>query len=97
MERHEFVLPAGEQLAARGHAGVVASGDLEVLFVPTDSGKTRFIIRTSVDGHGTLWRSVLERFQAAHPVVADIHINDNGATPGMVALRLSQALERCIS
>jgi len=51
------------------------------------------VVRTSVDGYRDVWTNVLERFFARHPVAASIEINDFGATPGVVALRLAQAVE----
>ncbi len=71
--------------------GVVGSGDLEVLLSP--ASETTVTIRTSVDGFGTTWRATLARFFARHPVAARVEINDAGATPGVVSLRLAQALE----
>ena len=40
-----------------------------------------------------MWRTVLERFFARNPVAADFELNDFGATPGVVVLRLRQAIE----
>lgn len=53
----------------------------------------RVRVRTSVDGFDTVWRTVLERFFTRHPVAADFELNDFGATPGVVTLRLRQAIE----
>jgi malonate decarboxylase delta subunit len=39
-------------------------------------------------------QAVLDRFFAKHSIKSTIEINDFGATPGMVALRLQQALEQ---
>lgn len=69
----------------------MASGNLEVLMVPAQS--TQVHITTKFDGNGVIWQAILERFFAEHPVAADIEINDFGATPGVVFLRLLQALE----
>ncbi len=73
--------------------GVVASGNLEVLMVPAQSTLGQVHITTKFDGNGVIWQAILERFFAEHPVAADIEINDFGATPGVVFLRLLQALE----
>ncbi|MDQ2858519.1 MAG: malonate decarboxylase subunit delta [Candidatus Eremiobacteraeota bacterium] len=94
MEHIELEYPASRAIAKRAHVGVVGSGDLEVLLEPAagyTSAQVR--IRTSVDGFEDTWKVVLGRFFARHPVAARVDINDFGATPGLVALRLEQALE----
>jgi malonate decarboxylase delta subunit len=51
------------------------------------------IVRTSVDGYSHIWKSVLDRFFTRYDGAAQIEINDFGATPGVVALRLAEAIE----
>lgn len=92
MERFELRFPGADPITGRAHVGVVASGDLEVLMEP--AAETTVAVRTSVDGFERVWRATLDRFFARHPVSARIEINDSGATPGVVSLRLAQALER---
>jgi Malonate decarboxylase delta subunit (MdcD). len=41
---------------------VVASGDLEVIFRPTDSDETVVSIVTGSDGFKEVWKNVLDRF-----------------------------------
>ncbi|GAB2863416.1 malonate decarboxylase acyl carrier protein [Actinoallomurus bryophytorum] len=89
--RYEF--PADDPPARRVHVGVVGSGDLEILMTPEPTGIARVRVRTSVDGFDTVWRVVLERFFARHRVAASFELNDFGATPGVVTLRLRQAVE----
>ena len=51
-------------------------------------------ITTSVDGYGNVWRAQLDRlFKAdeAQRPAASIEINDFGATPGVVGMRIAQA------
>jgi malonate decarboxylase delta subunit len=48
---------------------------------------------TSVNGFGKSWQAVLDRFFAKHDGTVRIDINDAGATPGSVMLRLEQAME----
>jgi len=93
METIEFEYPATKRLPNRAHVGVVSSGDLEVLIEPGSSNCARVRIRTSIPGYQETWRAIFERFFLKHNIAAIIEINDAGATPGRVALRLEQALE----
>ena len=93
MEKIEFDYPAVERVARRAHVGVVGSGDLEVLLEPSPDQRAHVVVNTSVDGFGAAWRNVLERFFARYQGAASIEINDFGATPGTVMLRLEQAAE----
>ncbi|MDV2453184.1 malonate decarboxylase acyl carrier protein [Xanthomonas hortorum] len=75
--------------------GVVASGNLEVLVerVPLD-GAMEIEILTAARGFGTIWQAVLDDFAARHPLRdVRISINDVGATPAVVSLRLEQAMD----
>ena len=92
METLKLEFPGHERIAGPAHIGVVGSGDLEVLIEPAET--TTVTVRTSVDGFEKIWRATLQRFFARHPVAARVEINDFGATPGVVSLRLAQALER---
>jgi malonate decarboxylase delta subunit len=81
----------------REHAlvGVVASGNLEVLVehVALD-GAMEIGITTAARGFAATWCALLEDFAARHPLRdIRISINDVGATPAVVGLRLAQALE----
>jgi malonate decarboxylase delta subunit len=51
---------------------------------------------TSVDGFGKTWKLVMDRFFSRYQYAASIEINDFGATPGAVSLRLEQAVERSL-
>jgi len=86
----EALLP----VARRAQVGVVGSGDLEILLEPSGPGGARVMVSTAVEGHGEVWRAVLDRFFSRYQGAVAIEINDNGATPGVVALRLAQAVER---
>jgi malonate decarboxylase delta subunit len=92
MERHTYSFPGTTPVTRRAHVGVVGSGDLEVLIEPGDSGVT-VELRTSVDGFGGIWQAVLERFFSRADIAAKVQLNDFGATPGTVALRLAQVVE----
>ncbi len=73
--------------------GVVGSGNLEVLMEPSqDSARCTISITTSARGFGPIWEAVAHNFQAQHQLAGvAISINDMGATPAVVSLRLDQA------
>ncbi|MCW2512614.1 MAG: malonate decarboxylase subunit delta [Mycobacterium sp.] len=79
------------------HVGVVGSGDLEILLeppIPGDAVERAMVrVRTSVNGFDTIWQDVLTRFFARAPLAGRWELNDFGATPGVVNLRLRQAFE----
>ncbi|HUA07787.1 MAG TPA: malonate decarboxylase subunit delta [Candidatus Acidoferrales bacterium] len=89
--RYEY--PAREAVTRRAHVGVVASGNCEVLLEPSSAKAASIVVRTSVSGFDATWQAVLKRFFARNPIAVQIEINDFGATPAVVALRLEQALE----
>jgi malonate decarboxylase delta subunit len=93
METLRFEYPTTKVDAMRGHAGVVSSGDLEVLIEPSGDKFARFVVRTSVEGYGPTWHAVLARFVEKFGASMNVEINDGGATPGMVMFRLEQAWE----
>jgi malonate decarboxylase delta subunit len=93
VEHIELDYPAARRTPRRAHAGVVGSGDLEVLLEPVEGRTAHVSIRTSVDGFRDTWKAVLDRFFNKYDGVVHIQINDAGATPGVVLLRLEQAVE----
>ena len=93
MESFSFKYPAGKKITQRAHIGVVGSGDLEILLEPVNEMYTVFNVRTSADGFQDIWKAVFERFVALNAITATLTINDFGATPGVVSLRLAQVLE----
>ena len=82
-------LPGSKALAI---TGVVASGNLEVMLervLPPDQCSIE--IATPVVGYGDVWEAVAADFVArAQPGGVRISINDGGARPDTVSLRLSQ-------
>jgi len=92
IETLSFEFSSSDTIARRSHVGVVASGNCEILFEPAEDRAT-VVVRTSVAGFRATWNAVLQRFFARNPVGARVEINDFGATPAVVALRLEQALE----
>lgn len=94
MEQMCFEYPAGEPVRGRALAGVVGSGDLEVMVEPHAAGTTQVSVTTSVKGMARVWEAVLARVLGAAPLAAaTIEIHDFGATPGVVRMRLEQAFE----
>ncbi|AKT43887.1 malonate decarboxylase subunit delta [Chondromyces crocatus] len=94
MEQLAFDYPDREPIQRRAHVGVVGSGDLEVLLEPSTDRALHVRIRTSVDGYEKVWKNVVDRFASRFTGAARIEINDFGATPGTVMLRLEQAAEK---
>jgi malonate decarboxylase acyl carrier protein len=87
----DFVAPQGEW----SHAGVVGSGDLEILMERAElRGKVRIKVTTPAHGYERVWEVVLQRFiNRSRTGNLSVEINDNYATPLVVSARLSQALE----
>ena len=73
--------------------GVVGSGNLEVMLEPRpNSPHCAVEITTSARGFELIWAAVLADFQARHRLCGvAVSINDMGATPAVVSLRLDQA------
>jgi len=74
--------------------GVVGSGNLEVLLEPaSQTQQCRVDITTSARGFGSIWEAVVSDFHHRNPIAGvAISINDMGATPAVVSLRLDQAV-----
>ncbi|GAA3413171.1 malonate decarboxylase subunit delta [Paenibacillus hodogayensis] len=93
MESLYFEYAASGKIAKRSHVGVAGSGDLEILLEPSPDECARVSIRTSAEGFSKRWQALFDRFFATHDYAVAVHINDFGATPGVVSLRLAQAVE----
>jgi malonate decarboxylase delta subunit len=75
--------------------GVVGSGNLEVLIENQPlNGGCDIDITTAALGFGPIWEAVMRDFHQRWQL-ADVRIaiNDMGATPAVVSLRLDQAVE----
>ena len=95
MESLQFSFDGGRVLApfAPVLAGVVASGNLEVLVESAPGTGCRIDIDTSARGFGPIWEAVLGDFHARHGLAGlTVSIHDMGATPAVVSLRLDQAV-----
>lgn len=75
------------------HTGVVGSGDLEILMEKKEqNGLVDIQVITPVTGFDYVWEAVMRDF-VEETGIGDVHIeiNDNNATPFVVALRMKQA------
>jgi malonate decarboxylase delta subunit len=77
-----------------GIVGVVASGNLEVLLERVlDDTRCEVSIKTPVGGFDEIWRAVVEDFISRFsPGGLRISVNDCGARPDTVSLRLAQGV-----
>jgi len=75
--------------------GVVGSGNLEVLIEPAAlDGACTIEITTAAVGFGPIWQAVMHDFHQRWLLAdARISINDMGATPAVVSLRMDQAVQ----
>ncbi|MES2026304.1 MAG: malonate decarboxylase acyl carrier protein [Pseudomonadota bacterium] len=75
--------------------GVVSSGNLEVLIESAElNGGCEVEVKTAAVGFGAIWQAVISDFHQRWSLEnVRILINDAGATPAVVSLRLDQAVE----
>lgn len=98
MEKLQFEFAGGvpaDAQAAPVLVGVVSSGNLEVLVEPAAlNGACRIEVNTAARGFRNIWEAVLrDFFERSRLGDIVISINDVGATPAVVSLRLDQAVE----
>ncbi len=95
MEKLSYTLEAARPAAGtkrQAIIGVVASGNLEVLLDATPRRWT-MEIATAAHGFGPVWEAVLRDFVSLRSAGGlRISINDGGARPDTVALRLAQGV-----
>jgi malonate decarboxylase delta subunit len=80
-------------------AGVVGSGNLEVLFEPNTKSpdKMECHVESSIPGYKDSWLAALEDFASNYSVGGvKVGIHDQGADPIVVTLRLRQAYDHLI-
>lgn len=94
MEQLTFSYAAHSSIDTMVRVGNVGSGDLEILLEPTDKHRIEIALITSVDNRQPLWDAIFQRQFAESAPAMQITINDFGATPGVIGLRLVQALEQ---
>jgi malonate decarboxylase delta subunit len=97
MEKLSFKLNAPKSAGgsrAQAIVGVVASGNLEVLLERASPADICTIdIATAVHGFGAVWEAVVRDFVARRAAGGlRISVNDGGARPDTVALRLAQGV-----
>jgi malonate decarboxylase delta subunit len=97
MEKLSYRFEGGTRMLLRQAevVGVVSSGNLEVLIEAAAlNGGCTIDISTAAAGFGLTWKAVMEDFQQRWQLAnTRIAINDMGATPAVVSLRLDQAVE----
>jgi malonate decarboxylase delta subunit len=101
MEHLQFRFNGGKPVAAAAPqlVGVVASGNLEVLVEHAAlGGGCEVDVNTAVNGYGAIWKEVVRDFFERHRR-GDVRlsVNDAGATPATVSLRLDQAIEAFVA
>jgi malonate decarboxylase delta subunit len=76
--------------------GVNASGNLEILIERTLPDNECLVeVTTAVAGYGHMWKAVIEDFfERAAPGGLRFSINDGGAKPDIVTLRLMQGVRQ---
>lgn len=94
MEQMSLSFPATRTVSGKSLAGVVGSGDMEVLFT-ADQGKSLTVdIITSVDNSKVRWQELFDRIALTGNLPAGhMQIHDFGATPGVARIRIEQVFE----
>ncbi|OAT27722.1 malonate decarboxylase delta subunit [Buttiauxella brennerae ATCC 51605] len=94
MEHITLSFPATRTVSGKALAGVVGSGDMEVLFTAAQSETLTIDITTSVDNSEQRWQALFERLGALSSLPAgQMQIHDFGATPGVARIRIEQVFE----
>jgi malonate decarboxylase acyl carrier protein len=101
MEHYKFTFSSNhsnEKVREYAVVGVSASGNLEVLVekdkIEKNESKVFFDIKTSIDGFETTWEAVIKDIACEYPIGGlKFLINDGGAVPAVVSLRLRQVFE----
>lgn len=95
LESMQWQLP-GQQPAgdfAPVLVGVVGSGNLEVMLEPLPGTGCEVRVETSARGFRPIWDAVVADFHRRHGLAGvRVSVNDMGATPAVVSLRLDQAV-----
>jgi len=96
MEKLQFQLDSNSPSTTKRSVicGVVGSGNLEILVTKIENQHQCVIeVNTSATGFEKVWYAVLNEFSQRYAVNGyKFQLNDMGATPAVVSLRLSQAV-----
>jgi malonate decarboxylase delta subunit len=97
MEKLSYRFEGGSRALPKqaGVVGVVSSGNLEVLIESAAlDGACTIEISTAAVGFAPIWAAVMDEFNQRWKLAdTRISINDMGATPAVVSLRLDQAVQ----
>ncbi|AHB69046.1 malonate decarboxylase acyl carrier protein [Cronobacter sakazakii] len=94
MEQITLSFPASRTLSGRALAGVVGSGDMEVLFTADQQQALNVTITTSVDNSTARWNALFDRLSMQNGLPSGtLIIHDFGATPGVARIRIEQVFE----
>ncbi|MCT4703087.1 malonate decarboxylase acyl carrier protein [Enterobacteriaceae bacterium H20N1] len=94
MEHITLSFPATRTVSGKALAGVVGSGDMEVLFTAAEGETLTIDITTSVDNSEQRWQALFGRLAALGSLPAgQMLIHDFGATPGVARIRIEQVFE----
>ncbi|MDJ1655719.1 malonate decarboxylase acyl carrier protein [Raoultella sp. Ech2A] len=94
MEHITLSFPASRTVSGKALAGVVGSGDMEVLFTAAAGETLSIDITTSVDNSNRRWNALFDRLNLINGLPAGkLIIHDFGATPGVARIRIEQVFE----
>jgi malonate decarboxylase beta subunit len=97
MDTYQYIFDVEKKLKTGPitKVGVAGSGNLEVIIKPNSNAKkTEIVVHTAVSGFRNTWDEVIKRFIEDYSYGGlNIVLNDAGATPPVVSLRLRQAIE----
>lgn len=94
MEHITLSFPATRTVSGKALAGVVGSGDMEVLFTAAQGEILTIDITTSVDNSEQRWQALFARISSLGSLPAGkMLIHDFGATPGVARIRIEQVFE----
>ena len=96
IETMQFEFEGGRAVPVFGAVlvGVVGSGNLEVMVEPAEGALCSVEVQTSARGFRPIWAAVMQDFHDRNRLAGlRLSINDMGATPAVVSLRLDQAVQ----
>ena len=94
MEHITLTVPASRTLSGKALAGVVGSGDMEVLFTADQSQTLTIDSPTAGDNSGRRGEAWLNRLQTGSRLPpGKLTIQDFGATPGVARFRIEHVFE----